>query len=412
MQAIAAVTGRLPRRATVLVLSGILILAGCANVIDMGRDLARDLSDIDVEGMSGGLIGGNTFEFSPEQAAQLERIPKIPLLWRGDIEESRVMGFMPVAEGGAVYAAGANGLMVRFDPATGRQEGRVDTKRPLSGGVGTGEGMLLLGTLKGEVLAYGSDDGKLRWTARVSTEVLSPPRAANGMVAVRSGDGRIFGLEAGSGKRRWIYQGATPSLMVRSFAGVLILRDRVYAGFAGGRLVALDLENGRVVWEAVVSRARGATELERVTDITGLPVVDDYRICAVAYQGRVACFDLDRGNPIWTRDASSSAGLAMNDHHVYVSDAKGAVIAYDKNVGTDIWKQELLAGVQLSPPLVRDAYVVVGDSMGYVNVIRSDTGSIVARVATDGSAIVARPLPLPDGVLVQTRMGGLYAFGI
>jgi outer membrane protein assembly factor BamB len=172
------------------------------------------------------------------------------------------------------------------------------------------------------------------------------------------------------------------------------------------------LSNGSVGWEAVVSRPRGATELERITDITSLPVADEYQICAVAYQGRVACFEIASGNQIWARDASSNAGLAMDNNYVYVSEDKGAISAYDKRDGASIWKQDLLSGIRLSPPLVQGAHVVVGDSQGNVNFIRNDTGSIVARSATDGSAIVASPASLPDGFVVQTLKGSLYAFSM
>jgi outer membrane protein assembly factor BamB len=396
----------------ILLVVALSVFSGCASFVDMTRDLARDLSDIDVAGISGGLLGGEAVTMSPEQTAQLAAVPRVQSLWQSTSEESSGMGFSPVFENGAVYAAGMNGRLVRIDPITGKQHGIVNTQRQLSGGVGSGEGLLLVGTLKGEVLAYADKDGKAMWTAQVSTEVLSPPQVNSGMVIVRTGDGRIFSLDADSGKRKWVYQGATPSLTVRSFASVLILRDMVFAGFAGGKLAAINLANGSIGWEAVVSRPRGATELERITDITSLPVADEHQICAVAYQGRVACFEIATGNPIWARDVSSNAGLAMDNNHVYVSEDKGAVVAYDKRDGASIWKQELLNGIRVSPPLVQGIHVVVGDSQGHVNLIRNDTGSIVARSATDGSAIVTRPTSMSNGFVVQTVKGGLYAFSM
>ncbi|MDN5752138.1 MAG: outer membrane protein assembly factor BamB [Nitrosospira sp.] len=393
-------------------LAWLLVLTGCASAVELARDVASSLSDIDVEGISGGLLGGEKVEMSAEQIAQLAAIPAARPLWLNVIEESKVAAFSPLFENGAVYAASVNGELVRLDAATGKEVGSVNTKQPLSGGVGAGEGIILLGTFKGEVLAYGEKDGKAKWTAQVSTEVLSPPWGDSGTVVARTGDSRIVSLEADTGKRKWIYQGATPSLTVRNFAGVLIAQDMVFAGFAGGKLVAMNLSNGSVRWEAAVSRPRGATELERMTDITSLPVADETQICAVAYQGRVACFEIATGTQIWAQDVSSNAGLAMDDNYVYVSAVGGAVVAYDKTDGANIWKQELLDGVKLSPPLVQGTHVVVGDSQGFVNLIRHDTGSIIARSATDGSAIVTRPAALPNGFVVQTRKGGIYAFSI
>jgi outer membrane protein assembly factor BamB len=393
----------------IVLAASILVLSGCAGVTELVRDVITGLSDIDVSGVTD-LFGGGKVELSPEQIAQLAKIPPARALWRGTTEESQAAVFSPVFEKDAVYAASTEGRLVRFNPVSGKEEGSTDTKRRLSGGIGTGEGLLLLGTFKGEVLAYDRENGKSLWTAQVSSEVLSPPWAADGMVVVRAGDGRIFGLEAGTGKRKWVYQGATPSLTVRSFAGVMISGNTVYAGFAGGKLVTINLANGVAGWEGVVARPRGATELERIADITSLPVIDEQQVCAVAYQGRVACFEIGTGNQIWAKDASSNAGLAMDNHYIYVSENRGSLSAYDKRDGTPIWKQELLNGLRLSPPLLHGNHVVVGDSQGHVNIIRSDNGAMAARSAGDESAIISPPVSLPNGFVVQTRKGGVFAF--
>ncbi|MEK7843513.1 MAG: outer membrane protein assembly factor BamB, partial [Pseudomonadota bacterium] len=351
-------------------------------------------------------------EISAEQTARLKLVAATRPLWQSSVvNESIVAVFSPAFANGAVYAANSEGRLVRLDSATGKQAWNIDTQHKLSGGVGVGEGMMLVGTFKGEVLAF-DDTGKSLWKAQVSSEVLGPPQVDSGVVVVRTGDGRIFGLDASNGKRKWAYQGATPALTVRNPSRVLIKRGAVFAGFAGGKLVALSLSDGNVKWEATVSRPRGATELERITDITSLPVADEWQICAVAYQGRVACFEISNGNQIWARDASSSAGLAMDDTYIYLSEDRGAVIAYTKSNGTTVWRQDILSGLRLTAPIVRGTRVVVGDSQGYVNFFRHDDGAIVLRAATDESSILAHPEHLSNGIVVQTRKGGLYAFGI
>ncbi len=396
--------GIIPRHLFLLVLQ--LALAGCASVVEH----LRSVTDLDVAPIIG-LFTPKEPEISAEQVARLKLIAAMRPLWQSSVDESKVAILSPVSANGAVYAANTEGRLVRLDSATGRQVWSIDTKHKLSGGVGVGEGMILVGTFKGEVLAL-DDTGKSLWKAQVSSEVLGPPQVDSGVVLVRTGDGRIFGLDAANGKRKWMYQGATPALAVRNPSRVLIKHGAVFAGFAGGKLVALNLSNGNVNWEATVSRPRGATELERITDITSLPVADEWQICAVAYQGRVACFEIRNGNQIWARDVSSSAGLAMDDAYIYLSEERGAVIAYTKSNGTTVWRQDLLSGLRLTMPIVSGTRVVVGDSQGYVNFLRHDDGAIVIRAATDEGPILAHPELLSNGILVQTRKGGLYAFGI
>ena len=397
--------GTIPRHLLLLLLH--LALAGCASVVERIASVA----DLDVSPIVD-LFKTKEPEISAEQTARLKLVAAARPLWQSSIvDESKVAVFSPVFANGAVYAANSEGRLVRLDSATGKQAWNIDTQYKLSGGVGVGEGMLLVGTFKGEVLAF-DDTGKSLWKAQVSSEVMGPPQADSEVVVVRTGDGRIFGLDASNGKRKWVYQGATPALTVRNPSRVLIKNGAVFAGFAGGKLVALNLSNGNVNWEATVSRPRGATELERITDITSLPVADAWQICAVAYQGRVACFEISNGNQIWARDASSSAGLAMDDTYIYLSEDRGAVIAYTKINGTTVWRQDILSGLRLTAPIVRGSRVVVGDSQGYVNFFRHDDGAIVLRAATDESSIFAHPEHLANGIVVQTRKGGLYAFSI
>lgn len=379
-------------------LTGLLLLslAGCAG---MGESLSTGF----------GLWGGSK-DGAEKPAPLIEIKPSISPKLKGlaSVGAGGDYVFTPAVESGAVYATGFDGNLARFDSESGKQVWRVETGKKLSSGVGSGLGLVLVATSKGEVLAY-DFDGKPVWQSRVSSEVLSAPQASDGVVVVRSADGQIHGLDARDGKRKWVYQRELPSLAIRSHAGVVVTRGAVFAGYAGGKLVAISLNNGILGWEASVAQPRGATELERIADVTSLPVADGNRICAVAYQGRVACFEILNGNLIWSREMSSVAGLAVDASALYVSDIKGAVHALDKSSGSSLWKQAKLLNRRLTAPAVSGNQVVVADLEGYAHYLSREDGSFVARLASDGSAIAATPQRLGQGLLLQTRNGGLFA---
>jgi len=228
-------------------------------------------------------------------------------------------------------------------------------------------------------------------------------------VIVRSADGRLFALDARDGKRRWLYQRSSPPLSVRSPVGMVADRGYLLTGFAGGKLVSIALANGSVRWETTVALPRGATELERVTDVVGLPIVAEREVCAAAYQGRTGCFELANGNALWSRELSSTAGLAIDARYVFVSDDKGAVHALDRAGGATIWKQDRLFLRRLSAPLALGREVAVGDVEGYVHFLSRESGAFVGRAATDGSPIRSLLVRLESGFLVQTQSGNLYA---
>ena len=377
-----------------LLFFALLVLGGCSSV-----DTVK------------GWFGSKKDGMEPAKLVEFGETAKFEVRWHADLGDSGASLLQPALTGNAIYGASGKGELTRVDRATGKQVWRVESGIAISGGVGSGDGLVLVGSDKGEVLAYG-EDGKLRWKSKVSSEVLSAPQAAEGVVIVRSGDGRIAGLDAADGKRIWLYERSTPALVVRSHAGVTLQRGVAFAGFAGGKLAAMKIKDGSVLWEASVSQPRGATELERISDITSNPAADDEQVCAIAFQGRVACFDAAQGSPLWNRDIGSDKGMMLLRKYLYLSDAKGSVMVLDKTSGSTLWKNEQLFMRDTATPHVLGDFVVVGDYEGYLHGMNRENGSFAARVKLDGSAIQTAPVGLGDGLLVQTRGGGLYALFI
>lgn len=356
----------------------------------------------------------NWFSSAPKvKPAELEPIsPSATLasLWQANVGSAGGYVLTPAVVGQSVYAAAQDGTLARFDSGGG-QVWRINAGHPISGGVGADGSLVVVATAKGNVLAF-DNAGKPVWTARVTSEVLAAPQVVEGMVLVRSGDNRIFGLDAADGKRKWVYQRSTPALSLRSNVGVTVAGKAALAGFPGGKLVAIALNNGAAVWEATVALPKGATELERVSDVTSAPVVAGNEVCAAAYQGRVACFDLASGNHLWSRDMSSAAGIDMDSRNVYVTDDKGAVHALDRANGATMWKQDKLFMRQVSRPIALGSYIAVGDYQGVVHLLRRENGAFAARYGSDSSGIAAEPQRMEQGFLMQTRSGGLHALRI
>ena len=358
----------------------------------------------------------NPFSKAPPKVKPADLAPLKPAidtasLWQASIGSAGAYTLAPAVAGNSVYVASNDGALARFD--NGRQVWRIAVGQKVSGGVGANDRLVVVGSAKGEVLAFNAADGSPAWQARTSSEILAAPALQGDLVAVRSGDARIFGFAAADGKRRWVYQRSTPALALRSHVGVAMTDKAVFAGFPGGKLVAVSPTNGAALWESAVALPRGATELERIADIVSDPVVEGGMVCAVAYQGRVACFDVDNGRQLWTREISSTAGLDIGRRAVYVADDKGAVQAFERGSGVPLWKQDKLFMRGLSTPLVQGSRIAIADYQGIVHWLAEEDGVLVGRFATDGSAITATPRRLGDDrFVVQTRNGGVYALTV
>ena len=317
-------------------------------------------------------------------------------------------GFSPAVLPDAIYAAASDGSITRVDPASGRTVWRISANRTLSAGVGADAKTVVVGTDKGDVLAF-DVDGKPLWTARVSTEVIAPPRLSDGVVAVFVGDGSIHALNAIDGTKKWVIQRAIPALTVRNYAGGSTARGGLFIGTAAGRLLALDILTGVIGWDGAVANPKGATELERIADVTSLPLVDDRQVCAVAFQGRLACFEITRGTVTWSRDVSSLYGLAADSKNIYVTDDRGAVHALDRVNGASVWKQDLLATRRIGGPQRVGDYVGVVDVEGFLHVLSPINGAYVGRIATDGTPATAQPEVFLGSAMWQSVGGNLFA---
>ncbi len=360
-----------------------------------------------------GWFGSSKPAAKPAELVEFKASAALTRSWEANVGAAGPYIFSPATDGQAVYVAGREGRILKLDLASGRELWRAEAGQTLSGGVGVGEGLVLVGTPKGELLAYKAADGGQAWTAKLSGEILMPAEAGAGAVAARSNDGKVYLLEAATGKVRWTYSRALPTLILRGQSHLALTDQALYAGHAGGRLTALALNNGAPLWEASVALPKGATELERISDVTGPMALDDRDVCAAAYQGRVACFDRVSGNSRWNRDISSLGGVDMDDRFVYAVDDRDAVTLFEKARGTNPWKQDKLRDRKLSSPVaVADKYVAVGDYQGYVHLINAEDGSFAARAATDGSAIKGVMLRLKSGLVAQTASGGVYALRI
>lgn len=356
----------------------------------------------------GGWFGSGPAKAKPAELVEFNPSASLTEAWKGETGNIAGHVFHPVAAGGDVFAAGGS-QVARIAVATGNTVWKTDAGVKLSAGAGVGQGLVLAGSGKGDLLALDQASGQVRWKVKLSSEVTGQLLAVADIVIVRTGDGSVHGLAVADGSRKWLYTRNLPALSLRGSGGMVVRDGMLYVGFPGGKLVALDASNGAQLWEATVALPRGATELERVADVLGNPAVDERQVCAVAYQGRVACFDRRNGSLLWSRDTSSNSGLAMDERNVYVTDDNDAVTAYDKNSGRAGWRQDKLARRQLTAPLALGDWVVVADREGVVHVLSAEDGSFVARAKVDSSVRTA-PVDIGPGFAVQTDKGSVVAF--
>jgi len=380
-----------------------------------------------------GWFGGHKNTASePAELKKMTNAIAVKRIWStgiGDGEEKLWLRQKPAVLGNKVYVVDDGGHVRALDAMSGkvvwetkaiemRSSGsrlffwrKHSTETGLTSSVGIGTGIVVVGGRNGEVIALDAETGSKKWSAKITSEVISTPLVVDDRVIIRGGDGRVFGFDIADGTRKWVFDRALPTLSVRGNGSPVPGAGVIYVGYEDGTVVMLRTADGLQGWEQAVADPDGRTELDRVADVDGEIQVGSDAVFATSYHGQSMALSLNNGRPIWSRDIGSYGGLAMNDTTIIIADKQGVVHGLSRADGSGTWKQEGLQRRMLTTPVIQGNYAVVGDLEGYLHWMKIDTGEIVARVRVQSAYLRGTPVISPEGVLYAlTAEGELAAY--
>lgn len=349
----------------------------------------------------------------PAELVDFNPVVRIDKVWsvgtKGGDDVMR-LGLRPAVQGDRVYAAGHGGDVRALELASGRELWRTNTDIELSGGPAVGEGIVVAGGSGGELVALDAATGAKRWQVMTGGEVLTAPTVASGIVVVRTVDGRLRGLHATDGGEAWSYEQPVPRLTLRGNGAPVVDGDTVFAGLDNGKVIALSLTTGDLLWTTTVAPSHGRTEIERLVDIDSPVRVVGDDVFVVGYQGRVAMLARDTGQLWWGRDLSSNRGLVTDGDMLYVTAADSSVVALRRRDGTPVWTQDAMLHRGLTAPALSGDALVVGDFEGYLHWLDVATGQMLARGKTGGGRMTNAPVAAGDLLLLETDSGEVQAW--
>jgi len=330
----------------------------------------------------------------------------------GNGSDDQYLKLTPVIIDEFIYAIDHEGLLLALNKADGEEIWDAEYDEPVSGALGGDLNHLYFATYHGDVIAVDRLDGSEKWRFTVTSEVLSAPVSNGRQVVVQSIDGKVVSLNAADGKLMWRYDSNAPVLSIRGTASPVIGDDFSIAGFANGEMMAFQNLSGAPVWSASVGIPKGRTELERLVDIDGQPIIRDDVVYSVSYQGKLVAIHLPTGREIWSKQQSSYRAVDIGFGNVYVSTAEDVVVAYNQATRTEVWQQENLMYRQLTAPKAFGSTLVVADFEGYVHFLSQIDGRFLERIRIDSDGVRAPMLIDDDMLFIFSNSGDLAAYKI
>ena len=319
----------------------------------------------------------------------------------------------PVVDGGFVFAASDDGEIIAVNTINGDLMWQTEVENSITGGVGAGDGIVMIGTEAAELIVFNQSNGEEIWRASVSSEILSQPKTNGDIVVAQTVDGKLIALNREDGMQRWTYETTLPALTLRGPSSpILTSEGTVVAGFSNGILVSVAAEDGVYVWEERVAVPDGQYDIERVIDVDGELLVDGSRILAASYQGNLMAFDIASGQIVWGMEASSYHGMDQGFGNIYYSDDKSHLIALRNNSSDVVWQNEELQYRDLTAPKTISNYVAIADYEGYLHLVSQIDGRIVGRTRIDNDGIRSNLIDDDGKLIVYGNSGSLVSLTI
>ncbi|MEO0367452.1 MAG: outer membrane protein assembly factor BamB [Pseudomonadota bacterium] len=336
--------------------------------------------------------------------------------WRIGVGEGTGAGgivISPALLGANIYAAAVNGRIVKADAQTGRVvwDTRLK-KKTITGGVGVGGGLVLVGTSQGVVHALNQSDGAEAWNTKLDSEILASPVIEDDVVIARSGDGKVYGLAAYDGEILWTISRQLPRLTLRGDSEPLVLNGAAIAGFADGTLAAVEAKTGRALWDFPISFPRGTNEIDRLADIDTKPLLVGDFIYVSSYQEIMHALNIKQQGIAWSTSVSSYHPIAFDSAYLYLSDRHGVVHKIDRTDGAKVWSQDALRLFTTSAPIAVGPYVLISDGDGSIYTMRKRDGQLVGKHGLGAKTIVGEPIVDSDTIYFIDSDGTLRSLNV
>ncbi|MGB1109356.1 MAG: outer membrane protein assembly factor BamB [Gammaproteobacteria bacterium] len=347
----------------------------------------------------------------PTPLKPIEQKVSVAVKWQVQLGSDSETGvrFRPAYVDGKVFAATSDGNVSALQANNGGLIWRTELDTPLAGGVAADQALTVVSTLQGDLIALSSADGSERWRTSVGAEVLAPAAVTATRVIVRSANGKLVGFDARDGTRIWQFERKVPALSLRGTSQPQVADGLVAAGFDNGKLVVLKADDGTALWERSIAIPSGRSELDRMVDLDGDPVIAQGVVFATAFQGRTLAMELKSGRVGWAIETSSYNGLAIGPLRIILVDPDSDIWTYALADGSSLWKQTDLHARLLSKPAVLDGYAVVIDLEGFVHWVSMERGFIEGRIQLADMEQTSGPVIAGDLVLIQSNSGKLVA---
>ncbi len=288
--------------------------------------------------------------------------------------------FVPVFDNNTIYTADSLGNIYKIDVSDGSIISHFKINNQISSGIAAFNDAIFVTTTDGMLLSIGKITHQILWQAVLPNISIEPPLIVSNKIIVRSNGATITAYDIYSGNLLWVYDYINPPLTIRATATMTVPypNDILIVGFPLGVLAVININNGMLIWQNNIATTTGATDLEKLIDITIKPVIDDKNICVTSFNGNLSCINSMTNEVIWSKPFSSTHQIIINQDILYAINQDNVIYAFNKQTGIILWHNDEIK-IKIYDPFVLYNRLLVIDNNGVIYIFNNN-GEITRKI--------------------------------
>lgn len=349
-------------------------------------------------------------------------------VWSADAGEgsrSRLpLTAQPVVLGQSIFTLDTDSKLSSFSTEDGKRRWSVDVRDPneedpvISGGIAADGGMVYVTAGYDELVAVDAGKGEIKWRAPLTSPSRAAPTVAGSHVFVTTMSNSVLAVNTADGKVEWEFSGLGQNTGLIGAASPAATDDMVVPAFSSGEIYALRSGNGSVAWSDNLSNTVRLGGMTGLSDIRGLPVIEDGIVYAISFGGKMAAINLNSGDRVWSKDITGAKTPWVAGNRIFLISSESQIVSLDKEKGTVLWvsqlarfkdKEDKTGPIIWTGPILAGGRLMAFSSDGRVAEVDPGKGTLISEWGS-GDDVRISPVVAGQTLYILGEDGGLTAY--
>lgn len=331
----------------------------------------------------------------------------------------------PVADATNLYLMDGDHAIVAINQKTGKTLWEFEPTIPdgdddsFGGGLALSNGRVLVATPYGKLYALDSTSGQLLWEKDGFLPLAGGATVVGNTGFVPNIDNTLLAFDTTTGEILWRHVGFRNTSALFGVSPPAYANGLLFAGYSNGELYAIRATDGITAWSEGLSSILTKEGLDTIAHVRGLPIIDNNAVFAISHSGRMLALDIASGRLIWDKNMGSANTPWLAGNMLYTTTIEGSIIAVHTSNGLVNWRTPIARfedekdkedAIAWSAPVMANGQLWVVNSLGEVITLNPKDGTITATHKLGGKLYIA-PMVVNDTLYIVANDGTIHALG-